>query len=245
MGTLDYVTPYREYFTILRATSSELRDRVHHLRYDVYCQELHWEDPNAHPDRLETDPFDDDAVHCLLIHKPTGRDAGTVRFVPSRPDDPRYALPLMYHYDPGLFYSRNNPMELPGVNFGEISRLALHQQFRRRAGEQGTPEGHGLELFQWTQSERRRFPHIALGLYLAAAAVGISEGVDGVFAMMELRLARHLRYGNINFDQVGHPVELRGQRAPFYISRHTLYDSLSDPLRDLLNAIADDLAVAI
>lgn len=241
----DFVTPYREYFEIVAATTDELRDRVYALRYEVYCKELGWEDRAAHLDGRESDEFDAASIHCLLIHKPSQRDVGTVRLVMTRPDCPDPCLPLVAHYDAALFDSDKSPPRMPKGSYGEISRLALHETFRRRPGEQDTPDGHGLELFHWTQTERRRFPHIAIGLYLGAATVGLSSGLTCVYAMMEPRLARHLHYGGIHFEQVGAPVDFRGIRAPFYLSRPMLDRYLTPPLRDLLDAIAEDLRVQV
>ena len=245
MPDTDLVTPYREFFQLKLATTDELRDRVFRLRFDVYCRELGWEDPADFADERERDEFDDSSTHCLLVHKPSGVDAGAVRLVKPDSDSPEPCLPLLAHYDAALFNSDSNPLRMPRGDFGEISRLALREQFRRRSGEQDSPDGHGPECFQWTQDDRRRFPHIALGLYLAAATVGLAEGMNGVYAMMEPRLARHLHFGGIFFEQVGKPVEFRGVRAPFYISRHMLFEHLTPPLRALLGAIAEDLGVQV
>ncbi|MBK1722322.1 PEP-CTERM/exosortase system-associated acyltransferase [Thiocystis violacea] len=249
MPQTDLVTPYREFFKIIAATTDELRDRVFALRYEVYCRDLGWEDPAQFPDRREYDGFDGDSIHCLLLRKHKQSelelDAGTVRLVKTRPDSPEPCLPLTAHYDPALFNSDQSPLKMQKGRFGEISRLALRKEFRRRQGEQNTADGVSADLFQWTQEDRRRFPHIALGLYLAAATVGLAEGMDGVYAMMEPSLARHLHFGGIFFEQVGEPVEYRGARAPFYISRAMLFEHLNQPLRDLLDAIAEDLCVHV
>lgn len=117
--------------------------------------------------------------------------------------------------------------------------------FRKRNGERETPDGQGQELFEWSQTERRRFPHIALGLYLAAATAGLAKGMDGVYAMMEPRLARHLRFAGIKFIQVGDAIEFQGKRAPFYITRQSLFQNLVRPLRGLLFAIGDDLDIKV
>ncbi len=249
MAEIDLVTPYREFFKIIAATTDELRDRVFALRYEVYCRDLHWEDPANFIGERETDGFDSESIHCLLVHKTKQSgfelDAGTVRLVKTRPDSPEPCLPLTAHYDPALFNSEQSPLKMAKGRFGEISRLALRKEFRRRQGERDSPDGISTDLFQWTQDDRRRFPHIALGLYLAAATVGLAEGMDGVYAMMEPSLARHLHFGGIFFEQVGEPVEYRGARAPFYISRAMLFEHLNRPLRDLLEAIAEDLCVHV
>jgi N-acyl amino acid synthase of PEP-CTERM/exosortase system len=86
-----------------------------------------------------------------------------------------------------------------------------------------------------------RTPWIALGLYLSAAAIGLIKGLTGVFALMEPRLARRLGTYGIKFIQVGEPVEHRGERAPFFISRADLYAGLPPPVRGLLEVIEEDL----
>lgn len=242
---MDLVAPYREYFTITMADTDELRKEVFRLRYDVYCRELGWEDPARFPDRLEKDIYDGVSRHCLLTHRRSGMFAGTVRMVMTHDSALEPPIPLVSHCAGKLFDGPLRPDRLPGGSFGEISRLALRSEFRRRSQENANPEGHGAHLFEWTQDERRRFPHIALGLYLGASAVGLADGASGVYAMMEPRLARHLSFAGICFEQVGEPIEFRGLRAPYYISRRALFKHLSRPLRKLLFAIAEDMGLQL
>lgn len=242
---MDLVSPYREYFSITMADTDELRKEVYRLRYDVYCRELGWESPEKFPDELEKDIYDDTSRHCLLKHNRTGVYAGTVRMVMTEKSTLDPPIPLVDHCGNKLFDGPIRPDRLPIGSFGEISRLALRGEFRRRAAERLDPAGHGEHLFEWTQTERRRFPHIALGLYLGASAVGLAAGADGVYAMMEPRLARHLRFAGIRFEQVGEPISFRGVRAPYYISRRSLLRHLSRPLRKLLFAIAEDMDLEV
>jgi hypothetical protein len=58
---------------------------------------------------------------------------------------------------------------------------------------------------------------------------------------MEPRLARRLGSYGIQFQQVGDPVEHRGLRAPFFISRATLYAGVPPIIRGLLDVIEHDL----
>jgi len=245
MSAVDLVTPYREYFQLILARTPELRDAAYRLRYEVYCDDLGWENTAKFPDGREIDHFDPYSLHCLMLHRRSGGYAGTVRLVRASPDSPDPCLPLLEHYDDRLYSPGQRPPTPPDGSYGEISRLALHKNFRRRPGEEQTADGHGAELFGWDQTERRRFPHMALGLYFAAAAAGLAEGMARVYAMMEPRLARHLHFGGIFFEQIGAPVEFRGARAPFFISRQALLERLTPPLRALLEAIAEDLEVKL
>ena len=245
LSRMDLVEPYREFFSLTLADTDDLRKEVFRLRYEVYCNELGWEDPANFPDKLEKDIYDDVSRHCLLKHNRSGEYAGTVRMVMTHDSDREPPIPLVSHCGDNLFDGPLRPDRVPAGSYGEISRLALRAEFRRRSGEQHNPEGHGPQLFEWTQDERRRFPHIALGLYLGASAVGLADGASGVYAMMEPRLARHLRFAGIRFDQVGEPIDFRGLRAPYYISRKALFRYLSRPLQHLLEAVAEDMQLQL
>ena len=240
---MDLVTPYREYFKLIPADTPELKREVYRIRYNVYCAELGWEDPDAFPDGMETDSYDAHSRHCLLLHKGTDSFAGCVRLVIADSNTDNPAIPLQQHCGDTLDRETFDIDALPRSSFGEISRLAIRQEFRRRPGEQQDPAGTGNDLFEMQKSQRRRFPHIALGLYLGAASVGIGEGMGGVFAMMEPRLARHLKITGIEFLQVGAVMDYHGPRAPFYITRDALLKHLRPDLLELLEVIEEDLGV--
>lgn len=230
---------FHKYFHVVAAASDELRREVFRIRYDVYCDELRYEDPSRFPDKEETDGYDSHSLHCLLLHEPSGTYAGCVRLVqvnPARPEDP---LPFE-RLCKGRMYDELLARLVPDrTKIGEISRLAVRSSFRRRKGESTVPGG--------VVEERRgplgsmRTPWIALGLYLSAAALGLIKGLNGVFALMEPRLARRLGTYGIRFQQVGEPVEHRGERAPFFISRENLYASLPSLVRGLLEVVERDL----
>ena len=244
MPRIDLVTPYREYFKLVAADTEHLRETAYRIRYEVYCNELGWEDRNLFPDGLERDAFDLSSKHCILEHRATDTSAGCVRLVMASPEKDKPAIPLQQHCAAALDAGQFDIDQLPRRSFGEISRLAILSQYRRRPSEQETPDGMGKQLFEMKQDERRRFPHIALGLYLGAASIGLGSGLNGVFAMMEPRLARHLRLVGIQFQQVGKVIDYHGPRAPFYITRAGLFNKIRPELRELLEAIEEDLRVA-
>jgi N-acyl amino acid synthase of PEP-CTERM/exosortase system len=230
---------FHKYFNAVTAGNDDLRSEVFRIRYDVYCDELRFEDPARFPDRQETDAFDSFSLHCLLLHKASSTYAGCVRLVqvnPEKPDDP---LPFERLCHGRMYEDKLAKLVPDRTKVGEFSRLAVRSSFRRRKGESTVPGG--------IVEERRgpvggmRTPWIALGLYLSAAAIGLIKSLNGVFALMEPRLARRLGTYGIRFQQVGDPVEHRGERAPFFISREDLYASVPPPVRGLLEVIEADL----
>ena len=126
-------------------------------------------------------------------------------------------------------------------SFGEISRLAVPSDFRRRKGEQGVPIPMGSDDQQLLNPTERRHqsPHITMGLFLAAAAMGLIRGMTGVFAMMEPRLSRYLHQFGLEFEQAGEEVEYHGKRAAFYITKEGL--KLNGDMAALLDYITGEI----
>lgn len=235
---------FHEYFLPMLANTPEQRTQAFRIRYEVYCREFEFERPEEHPDGMETDSYDAQSVHCLLVHQPSSRAAGCVRLVLADPNDPDAPLPFEKHCIHSLDRSITDRLLANRAAIGEISRLAVISEFRRRRNEdqspEGTPEAAGYSLI-----EQRQFPFIAVGLYLCAASTGMLSGLEGVFAMMEPRLARHLsRYG-IRFTQVGQVTDYHGPRAPFYITRDDLLHGLKPEISALLDTIKHDLEPSV
>jgi N-acyl amino acid synthase of PEP-CTERM/exosortase system len=233
---------FRRYFQLIPADTEDLRQAVYRIRYQVYCAELGYEAAENFPDGMEHDEYDRRARHALLRHLPSGVFAGCVRLIQDNPGEPRELFPFERFGGQSLRRNLIDPARLPRHSFGEISRLAVRSQFRRRLGEQSS--AHGVaddDVIDYSPDQRRIFPHIALGLYLAGAAMGLLQGLSGVFVMMEPRLARHMRRYGIIFREAGEVVEYHGVRGPFYISRQDLFQHIRPEIRDLLDVITEDL----
>lgn len=238
MDPLGIVRDFETYFDVVPAYSDALRDEVFRIRYAVYAEELGWEDVDAFPEKREIDEYDARSVHCLLKHNPTDQYIGCVRLVLGDALAPEAPLPIEAAYErtftpEGL---HGNPGAERGT-YGEISRIAVVSAFRHRPGEQNIPETTIEGDKRFDPRGRRRFPHIALGLYLAAAAVSMSRDLRVVLAMMEPKLARRLRIFGIVFEQVADPIEHHGLRAAYRMTEKSFATSLSPPLQELFELI--------
>ncbi len=231
---------FHRYFRVVAATTDALRDEVFRIRYDVYCDELGWEGTDIHPDGRERDEYDDHALHCLLLHKPSNTYAGCVRLVHVPDAEPQRVLHFETACQGHLYDDVYRPIASDRLAIGEISRLAVRSRFRRRENEKHAPEGQVPDARD-NADPRRKAPPIAMGLYLAAACSGLQAGKQGVFALMEPRLARRLRGYGIRFRQVGEGIEHKGIRAPFYIGREDLYGGLVPRVRGFLDVVCGDV----
>jgi N-acyl amino acid synthase of PEP-CTERM/exosortase system len=230
---------FDRYFEIRRAASAADREEVFRLRFAVYCAELKFEDASAFPDGLERDSYDELAVFALLRYKPTGRTVGCVRMIPGQagPDQP---LPFERVCAGQLDSTLIDLTNLDRPHSGEISRLAVHADFRRREGEWRTADS--VSSVEHSSGGARRYPLVPMGLFLAAASLGLNLGLTQVFVLMEPRLARLLSLCGLRFAQVGAIVDYHGQRGPFRIDRQSLLQGLNDDAQALLAAFQQRLA---
>jgi len=229
---------FETHFEVVPAEQAHMLEKVFRIRHQVYCEELGFE-PH-HADQLEQDEFDKNAIHCLLLHKPSQTYVGCVRLVLADSHAPELGFPFEQ------VCGRSPRWELDQAGrkrYGEISRLAITANFRRPRNFVAAAEGLRALPDVRDEESRRLFPSIAVGLYLAVAAMGLGKGLDGVFAMMEPRLARQLSHFGIHCEQAGDAVEHRGTRVPYFISRNSLLDNLKLECKTLLSKIQGCLAL--
>jgi N-acyl amino acid synthase of PEP-CTERM/exosortase system len=235
-AAMDPVSHFQQHFDVLPVHDDATRREVFGLRYAVYCEELGYEDPSAFPDGLEHDDFDSDSEFALLRHRASGRAAGCVRLILG---DEARPFPFERVCAGFLDTRQVDPATLDRVHAGEISRLAVHRDFRRRIGE--AESATGVPPAADARPGTRRHPTLAMGLFLAASALGLNRGLDQVLVMMEPRLARLLGSCGIRFQAVGEVIDYHGKRGPYRIRREELLNALDPSSRALLDHMLERL----
>jgi N-acyl amino acid synthase of PEP-CTERM/exosortase system len=216
----DISTLYQSQYEVLRANSPELLDRVYRLRYQVYCIENQFEDPDQNLGGRETDCDDNRAGHVLLIHRQSGEAAGTARVIfPERSQERPLPVERVLDRD-GLRAFRR----LPGESTGEISRFAVSKAFRRRR----LADGYSGVSRLW-KAEQRIMPCITFGLFCGILDICLDRGISHVSAVMEPALLRLLKRFGLHFAPVGGLIEYHGLRQPCVA-----------PLHDLINHVRDE-----
>lgn len=245
MAEYSIAENFSQYFQIRFADTKELRQEAFRIRYGVYSSELGWEPENER--QMETDECDDYAYHCLLEHKRTGVFAGCIRLIIPPANAPDLQLPFERYCLDSAMPEIVDTTKMPRGGFGEISRLAVLASFRRREKEKNMP--YVLNPVNpetvYSEEERRNFPNIAMGLYLAGVALADICKHQGMVVMMEPRLNRRLKRFGLPFKQIGHPMDYHGTRAMFYLEREDFGSELSEQLKDLYDVISTDLTKQI
>ena len=232
---------FAEHFQIVIANESKVNEAFK-IRHEVYARELGWEP--IRDSGMETDEFDSGSMHLLLLHRRSEMYAGCIRLVCSDNQGEISLLPFETHCSEVIEESRLNLTELHQLSYGEISRLAVPEQFRRRQGEAKMPfvmnEFNPASLF--TKSEMRAVPNIALGLYMGSLCLASLNHQQFVFALMESRLCRRLRRLGIMFESVSDAIEWRGSRMVYRLEVATIEQNLPTPIHDLYRILYESLA---
>ncbi len=85
-------TPINDELIVVALADTDETRRMHHrLRYQVYCEELGYEDPRSFSDGEERDRFDEDAVHFVAYDRRNQNWVGALRLIPPSVHD----LPLL------------------------------------------------------------------------------------------------------------------------------------------------------
>ena len=232
---------FNQFFRIKFSDTKELRQAAFKIRYGVYSHELGWEQENKL--KMETDDFDNFSFHCLLEHRRTNTFAGCIRLVIPPISQPQKLLAFekncLHTARPEIIDSTT----LKRGSFGEISRLAVLGAFRRRDKEQNTPFiiNKTDPKTVYTEDERRNFPNIAIGLYLAGLSLATMCNHVGLFVMMEPRLNQRLIRFGLPFKQAGDEMDYHGMRALFFLDRDDFFAQLKPELRELYQMIHNDL----
>ena len=236
------LTRFVNEFSFSLAITPQEKQRVFRLRYDVYCDELGYEQPTDRHSLLEYDVYDEVAIHCLIEHRRTGLAAACTRLVMPQPEylPPLDRLPLESYGGRSITHPELNPQRLHAGSYYEISRLAVAQAFRTRIKGNEVP-GVSDNSHEFTPDERKTFSLLISGLFLAGYAIGRMSGKQLGFAMMEPRLQRLLALSGFHFTQIGEPIDLHGMRSAYCLNREQAEAGMDRTLLPLYQHIKEEL----
>jgi N-acyl amino acid synthase of PEP-CTERM/exosortase system len=194
------------------ANTAALREKAYRLRYQVYCCEHQYETPDEHPQQIETDAFDDQSVHSLIIDRGNGLAIGTVRLILPELASHGASLPFQHVCRHPL------PLDLPMSSTAEISRFAISKQMRKMAAGDST---------------KNMKCSVILGLMKAIVRTSLEYNITDWLAVMEPSLLRLLCRFGIYFAPVGPLVEYHGFRQPCHANVEMMLERVRQENYDL------------
>ncbi|WP_295449463.1 PEP-CTERM/exosortase system-associated acyltransferase [uncultured Thiodictyon sp.] len=204
------------YFEFSRVEDPDLLAAALQLRYQVYCQERHFLDPDQYPQQLETDPYDSHSVHFVGRHRYRTLAASTARLVlPSH-----LGFPLqqhcVFHPDFAFIGEAGHPALR---HYAELSRLAVSKRFQQRPGDTlygGPPRPPGtLEPVAPQASPEAAGPEIIAGLFKRMYQETKRLGITDLVVAMERGLHLLLRRMGYRFHAIGPVVDYYGPVMPY------------------------------
>lgn len=187
------------------------------LRYEVYCLERGFLDPEDYPAEVELDEYDSRSMHAAAF-MPDGRLIAAVRLVLATGGQ-RY--PFEKHCS--VFEDFSFP---PREQCGEVSRLVVRKNFRRRPGdskqgitkefrELGKPVDAASSHGPTSRERRSNSPEILLGLYREMYRFSRQNGIRYWFSAMERALLRSMSRIGFKFIPIGPGTDYYGPVTPF------------------------------
>jgi N-acyl amino acid synthase of PEP-CTERM/exosortase system len=221
---------YNSVFSSSVANTPEERDESFRVRFQVYCIDNGFEDPDNSPDGLETDSFDSHSVHSTLTHNATGNAIGTVRLVLPDEDGERRLLPMQRIAGP---VAADDVAPFPVWRTAEISRFSIVKSFRHHTPDQGFEAQLSPE--EW----RKMLFHLPLGLIKSCVEMSVREGMTHWAAVMEPALLRLLTRLGIHFNPLGSLVEYHGRRQPCWVDLDAMLARVHAERPDVWDVITD------
>lgn len=225
----SFIDAYRDTFSVVRADTPELQERIFRLRYQVFCEENNCEESSAYPDGVLKDAHDDIATHFALVHRESGDIAGAVSVVIPRGDLSGRSFPLQSLCDHPLIH-----METEVGRLCEISRLFMAPKFRRRPGDGRFLPAYyeqdwGFKLVDGKLDYfRRRIPYAPLGLLKEVFDTALQNRVMDCVWLVESAQLQGLQDIGLSYRVLGPRVNGPVPRQPVIFNIKIALDNIRE-----------------
>jgi N-acyl amino acid synthase of PEP-CTERM/exosortase system len=215
---------FDEHFEVFLADTKKSRDIHYSIRYQVYCEEMGFEEKDDFPNKLESDEYDKCSTHFIVRHKHTGAWVGAMRLIFKNnqplPLEKKCFLDELVEYN-DLFHTV------------ELSRLCLVKDVRRRFIDIDPPHGIAddsnvdieTDKVRLFYDHRRNGRSIIWGLLRAATEYGYHNNIQKCFFLTTPALARLIHKGGLTMLNIGAPCDHNGERYPFKMNVTEIYHS--------------------
>jgi N-acyl amino acid synthase of PEP-CTERM/exosortase system len=205
---------FDENFEVFLADTRESKEINYSIRYQVYCEEMGFENKDNFPLKQEFDEYDSHSTHFIVRSRQTGQWVGAMRIIFKND----LLLPVENHC------TLNSITANDTFNRSvEISRLCLVKEIRRRISDCGPPLGlekaennikYGYNVIPFhgrKQIERS----IIWGLIRAGAIYCEHRNIKKWYFLISKAFARILCKNGLDLQQIGEPCNFNGERFPF------------------------------
>jgi N-acyl amino acid synthase of PEP-CTERM/exosortase system len=180
------------------------------IRYQVFCLDKGFEDPNAFSAALETDAWDDHAAHFIVQDKTTRQWVAATRLVLPKPG---CSLPVDRM---GVF--DRHCLDDPDLLVGEISRFCIIGNRSQLHVDDGLePAPNSLEAWGVGAIGKKQQFEVTLGMIRAAGIYALKRGINFCIMLITDAFARLLRKLGVTLRQAGPATDHRGMRTAYLV----------------------------
>lgn len=233
-STPEMIDNFNHRFAVVTANTVALQEQAYRLRYQVYCIENRYENPDDYPLGQELDEFDSRSVHSVIIDRPSRTVTGTVRIILPDQDVLENSFPIQKQCNHRLLQSNSFSQVAKSA---EISRFAVSKEFCRRAADH-YPFRRSTDNFR--NEKRAALPNITLRLMNGIVRMSMEHGISEWFAVMEPTLLRLLARFGIYFSPIGPMVDYHGMRQPCHANIELLLNRVRKEKIDVWKIITDN-----
>ena len=228
---MNKINMQEQYFKFYEITENDEKYAEYlKFRHLIFVKELQNIAPQKENNStaVETDQFDSYSRHVIAIHNATGIVAGCARLILPNPEGLNTESRYCIEEHP---YAKQQKK-----NTGEISRMAISPDFRRRKEDdknliEGDPnrEIASIDIATSSDSNKRNYqPGLIMGMYREIYFIAQQENINFCIAAMDQRFSRLLIKSGYPFHPIG-PVNpnLTPLRRPFIISQEEMKTKLA------------------
>jgi N-acyl amino acid synthase of PEP-CTERM/exosortase system len=206
---------FNKYFEMIPATSDNLKNEAYKLRYQVYCVENMFLNPELYTVCLEFDEFDQQSIQYLILHRKSGDYIATVRLIFPDTNNPKHLLLLEQHCE---IDNITLAQQIDRNHLAEVSRFCISKTFTKR---------------NITLEEKQTIPYISIALIACIIKASHENNIHYWYAIMDRSLIRFLSKLGINFIKIGPQVDYHGLRWPTAIKITDLLDGVAEKNQDM------------
>lgn len=200
---------FDSHFEVFLADTEESKKIHYKIRYQVYCEEMGFENKEDFPDEMEYDADDEKSIHFIVRNKETTDWVGAMRLI-YKGDG---LLPVEQSCN--LNEKVNNDL----FETVEISRLCLLKHVRK--GKDIDPP-HGI----YKDPKQNKLNRLIIwGMFHAAVEYGNENKIPNSYFMTTMALAKLLKRAGLNLINIGGSCQHKGERFPFRMNTKEAYQS--------------------
>lgn len=218
-------------YEVILADTKESIHLHYRLRYQVYCLEKGFEEPENFPKGEEFDQYDVCSTHFLVREKRTNKWVAALRLVmPGKQALPIECLGVLDNE-----IRNSTVME----NAAEISRVC-----RIKDGVQFTSQNK-VNITPIRKTACNENLLIMLSIIRAAIFFGKANGISHIFFLGRPALARLISRLYIPFKKVGKSCEYKGVRHPYLVSLENIVTNIANGSPDIAQLMSAESAYTL